>query len=73
MPCASLLSRPPTERHANVPERPRHSLAFTPCCFPYRINAHSGLSRGTPMMNDIHASDMDNSLDVGFMSRYITP
>jgi hypothetical protein len=28
MPGASLLSRPPPERHANVPEGPRHSRAF---------------------------------------------
>jgi hypothetical protein len=48
------------------------SLPFPCSCFPHRINAHSGLSRGTPMMNSIHGSDADNSLDDALAHIYIT-
>jgi hypothetical protein len=47
-------------------------FAFTRSCFPYPISAYSGLSRGTPMMNYIHGSDADNSLDDGRARTYTT-
>jgi hypothetical protein len=74
MPCAPLFTVPPQAEW----QSPRHIylgpfivLAFTRSCFPYRINASSGLSRGTPMMNSLHGSDADNSLDDALAHTYI--